>query len=472
MIPITTDAMETKTDILNQVPQAPEVEAAIIGAIITDGGEVFERVASILKPAMFFDPQHAKLFEILADMYQGNHVINLISTVQTARDRNQGETLTPLYLSSLTRTAAAITEVAGYARIVAEKSAARHVLRRLEEIREAVYNNMPLDTIGEDVARLDGEINEVFTGGDTGADMAEVMREVLTLQEDKINNYRAGRVSGVQTGFLKLDNRIGGFRPGTFTLIAGRPGSGKTSLALHFAEFAAIRHNTPVLFFSYEMTREQIGEILAAKRSGVDRLTIRDGRATDNELQRIHRGAGDIERYNIRVFDNASHGVDRIAAITKRHVKRHGLTLVIVDYLQLIPPEDKKATREQQVSAISRGLKRLSMILKIPVVCLAQLNREAEDATEPQLKHLRESGALEQDADTVILIYQQPAEDADNLLILKVAKNRHGETGRAPIFRNNQFTAFSESESFNSITADMAPDPEATGDDSAPVLPF
>lgn len=459
------------TNILNQVPQAPEFEAAVIGAIITDGGEVFERGASILKPDMFFDPQHAKLFEILADMYQGNYVINLITTVQAARDRGQAETLTPVFLSSLARQGAFITEVAGYARIIAEKSAARHVLRRLEEVREAVYSNMPLDAISEDVARLDGEINEVFTGGDTGADMAQLMREVMALQEEKINNHRAGRVSGVQTGFPKLDNRIGGFRPGTFTLIAGRPGSGKTSLALHFAEFAAIRHNTPVLFFSYEMTREQIGEILAAKRSGVDRITIRDGRTTDDQLQRIHRGAGEIERFNIRVFDNASYNVDRIAAITKQHVKRHGLALVIVDYLQLIPPEDKRAPREQQVSAVSRGLKRLSMTLKIPVVCLAQLNREA-DSGEPQLNHLRESGALEQDADAVILIYPQQAEDADNLLILKIAKNRHGELARVGIFRNNQFTAFSENETFNSITADLAPDPEATGGGRQPGDPF
>lgn len=459
------------TEITN-TPQAPEMEEAVVGAIISGGNGIFERVSEILQPVMFFDPDHQELYKILAGIHATGSEINIVSTVQNIRDANKIDRITVMDLHNYTRNSVPDHEIERYCHVVAEKHAARHALRRVQEIQAAITTGMPIDYILEEIARLDGEINEVFTGGETGLDAIALLRLTMEAQEKKIVNYRKGEVSGLPTGFYKLDRKIGGFAPGTFTIVAGRPGGGKTSLGLHFAEVAA-NHGAAVIFFSFEMTAVQIGEILISRSSGIDRTDLRDGRTDDDQLQTINQTISRITKNKIHVFDNPNMTTVQIEAQARRLVKRYDRAIVIVDYLQLIPPEDKKITREQQVSAISRHLKKISMALKIPVICMAQLNREAKDG-EPQLYHLRESGAIEQDADAVILLWQPTAESVEDptatpsgLIKLKIAKNRHGEPGLLNVYHNCQFTAFSEDEFSEKRQApaariDQAPPPPVT----------
>ncbi len=439
------------------VPQVPEIESLVLGAIMTNGAETYETVAAIIKPEMFFDMVNQDIYKILAGMHDGRQPIRLETVVSAARNSGNFENITPQLLASYAMAApASDRDIERFCHRIAETHAARHIIRQIKDIESDVYSGFPLDEILQKIGHLDNEVNEIFIGGETGQGMKELLKNTLETQDQKINSYQSGKPAGTPTGFNKLDWKIGGFAPGTFTIVAGRPGSGKTSLGLHFAETAA-RHGIPVLFFSYEMTAGQIGEIIISRTSGIDRIVLRDGQTDQNQLRDIHKSISEIINLPIRIFDNPGLTISRIESLIKKFMKRHGQAIVFIDYLQLVPPEDKKVTREQQVSAISRHLKKISIGLKIPVICMAQLNRDGATG-EPQLNHLRESGALEQDADAVILIWRPTAEELndlaeipniDKLLKLKIAKNRHGEPGSVNIYHNGQFTAFSENDTFN-----------------------
>ena len=431
------------------IPQAPELEAAIIGSILTDGGEAIERINGILTPAMFFDPVCRDLFKLVNDLYSQGKPCRLVDAVTEARARGLSDRLTPIILAAFTRDPASWGDVPTYAHQVSEKAALREILSRTSEIQNSIQAGAPLDEVSDAVNSIESDLISHFAGADAGANIADALRGALEAQERKIQDFRSGKLPGLRTGFKSLDALTGGFQPGSFTLIAGRTGTGKTSIALHFADYAARALDVPVILFSYEMTQLQITELLLSKVSGLDRGSIRDGNLTDEEFNRMHWAAGKVERLKIRIADDPGITAARLDAHARRYIKQHGSALVLVDYLQLITPEDRKVTREQQVSAISRQLKKTALSLNVPVVCLAQLNREA-DGGEPQLSHLRESGALEQDADAVFLIWQIVTDDGGGILQLKIAKNRHGAPGRVmTIFHNKQFTQFSENDIFD-----------------------
>lgn len=442
-----------KTEVQEIAPNVTEIESLVLGMIINTGTETFEIVSTMIKPDMFFDPVNQGIFGVMSAMYSAHEPIRLETVARAARNNNNFKDITPQLLAHYAMAAPATErDIEKYCRMIAETYATRYILRQIKEIESEIYTSFPLDEVLSKIGHLDNEVNEILAGGETGHGMTELLLKTLETQDKKIINCKSGKPGGIPTGFKKLDWKIGGFAPGTFTILAGRPGSGKTSLGLHFAEIAA-KNNVPVLFFSFEMTATQIGEIFISRCSGIDRTVLRDGQTDQYQLNDIQISMNKISSLPIRIFDNPSLTVTRIELLTKRYIKRYGTAIVLIDYLQLIPPEDRKVIREQQVSTISRHLKKISIGLNIPVICMAQLNREGASG-EPQLNHLRESGALEQDADVVMLVWRLTPEEVqlaeipniDKLLKLKIAKNRHGEPGMINIYHNGQFTAFSENE--------------------------
>ncbi len=438
-----------------RIPEAVIIEKMVIGSIINNGTEAFSEAYKIIKSSMFYDDMNKHIFKVFEDMYRAGKPIGLQYLVQEIKDRGEDSVYTPGVIVGLLNEETGISNLEKQCRSIAEKYLMRHILSRSGDVQRRIYDNAPLDDILNELSLLDDEISNFFTGDENGFTMPEVLKETLKLQDIKINRYRTGENPGISTGFRILDNRIGGFMPGTLTILGGRTGSGKTSLSIHFAEIAS-KNKIPVLFFSFEMLVTQVGEILLSRNSGINRTILRDGKTTDDEISLIHRQAITIlEKMNFKVFDNPNYTVYQMESIIKRHVKRYGTAFVIVDYLQLVQvsPDEKKISREQQVSGISRNLKKIANSLKIPILALAQLNREAASGAEPQLKDLRESGAIEQDADAVLLLWKPalsgfdfdlPGVNPEQVIRIKIAKNRHGATGEADIQENGQYTNFSQ----------------------------
>lgn len=437
------------------LPEASIIEKMVIGSIINNGTEIFEEVSEILKSSMFYDDMHKHIFRIFEDMYRKGKPIGLLYLNQELKERGEDSVYTPGLIYSLSSEELGTAHLKQQCRAIAEKFILRRILNGFSDIQRDIYGNASLDSVLDKFGLLDDEISNFFVGDEKGYTMPELLKETLKLQDAKIAMYRSGKHPGITTGFRALDNRIGGFMPGTLNILGGRPGSGKTRLVIHFAEIAS-KNNFPVLFFSYEMLAPELGEILLGRNSGVNTVKLRDGKITDEELSIIHSKAiPKLERLNLTVYEGAK-TINQVEKIIKKQVKRYGTCLVIIDYLQIsaIPTEEKKIIREQQVSAISRNLKKIANDNKIPVIALSQLNRESEkNKEEPTLKDLRESGAIEQDADNVMLLYK-PSDvgisvmidgiEPERLLKIKVVKNRHGEKGEVDILLNEQYTEFLE----------------------------
>jgi replicative DNA helicase len=258
---------------------------------------------------------------------------------------------------------------------------------------------------------------------------------------------KAGKTPGITTGGKRLDSLTGGWRGDKLIIIGGRPGHGKSSMAIHFATVAA-RQGIPVIFFSLEMKKSDVAEIMLIGQSGISRTAIYNGKIQDSDYTLLHSAAGQLEGLEILFYDNPDLTINQMSGIVKSQIRKRGKCLVVIDYLQLIRPEKTTngQTRDQQIGENTRALKRLAQSEDIPVILLSQLNRNGE-TEEPKLIHLRESGSIEQDSDIVLFVWK-PAKDgyesSENLIRVKVAKNRNGRLGTLDIHENGQMTKFSE----------------------------
>lgn len=273
------------------------------------------------------------------------------------------------------------------------------------------------------------------------AHIADVLQECM----QQIERRMSGEKLGLRTGLRDLDEVIGGLQPGHLCVLAARPGRGKTTLALQIATALACDEKEPVLFVSLEMGRTELGDRLLASRAGVAHDRIRDGNLTRDEVSLLTNAQSELSTGALTVEDASQRTVGNIGALARRCKKRSGLALVVVDYLQLVKPDNPGEPRQDQVAAMSRRLKVLGRELQVPVLCLAQLNRESErEGKAPQLHHLRESGAIEQDADQVLMLHQVERQDGQEEppLSVFVRKNRHGKTGEVKLAWNKATASF------------------------------
>ena len=435
-------------------PQNVEAEMCLLGSIILDN-DVMHTVVNLLDRAAFYRPSHAQIFDVLVDLYDARKPADVVILTDELTRRGLLEQVGgPDFLTRLLESVPTAANADYYAGIVREKAIHRSVITICTDIiREAQRGAL----VGEDL--LDKAERMIFTavkgkGGVDSIQIGEILRDVLSKVGDIRN--RGERIVGLSAGFPDLDDIVGGFRPSQFIVLAGRPSMGKTSLALRMAENVGLELKKPTLIFSLEMAREQVAQVMVCSHA---RLSIHDvgrGRVSDEELQRLMMSAGTFQEAPIYIDDSPGLSVLEIKARARRMSSKMELGLVVVDYLQLMEMKHRQSeSRQQEVSMISRALKELAKELKVPVMALSQLSRAVESREDrtPRLSDLRESGAIEQDADVVMLIHRPdepkgPEENPATQLI--VAKNRMGPTDKvnltflAPFMRFESYSGMPE----------------------------
>ncbi|HCY40455.1 MAG TPA: replicative DNA helicase [Prolixibacteraceae bacterium] len=423
-------------------PQAIEVEEAVIGALMLER-DAFQMVSGIIDTTSFYKDEHQKIFEAVKSIVEKEKPVDLMTVTIELKNRNQLEEVGgPMEITRLTRRVASGAHIEFHARIVAQKFIQRELIRVSTEIQTMSYDDMVdvEDLLSEARSKLNG-IENTFTSANPGKNMDIVAKEALIDLEADVKLNKEGSTPGISTGLRELDESTGGWRNTNLITIAARPGVGKTSFAL-FQAVTAARQGNWVNFYGLEMKSTDLFRILLSGETDIARSDIRDGKIEDYHWEKINIAVGELEKLPILWNDDPDLNVNQIVANTRRNKKAGRCDLVIIDYLQLVNPADKKAIREQQIAEITRKFKQMALRENIPVIELSQLNRDIDKRTdkEPTLSDLRESGAIEQDSDVVIFLY-----DKDGIK-LKISKNRRGKKGHPDFWANEEKTIFADSE--------------------------
>lgn len=437
--------MKSKIDEINAAygkipPQALDIEEAVLGALMLEA-DAIHKVSGILTTKSFYKYEHQIIFDVVKSLADANKQIDLLTVTRALIETNQLETIGgPLYITQLTSRIASAAHIEAHSRIIAQLHVQRELIRiGTETVSEAYQDGTDIEDLLTSLKQKISAVEDSTLGANTGQSHFNVIRETIKEIEKDCVQAKGGKQPGITTGLRTLNNATGGWRNTNLIIVAARPGIGKTSLALHFAKMAA-RAGGYVNFYGLEMKSSDLMRIMISGESSVNRTRLRDGYIDTNDWNAINRSLTNFEKLPIVWNDYAGLTSSRIRSNTIRNRKAGKCDLIIIDYLQLVKPFDKKAIREQQISEISRTLKEIALSENIPVICLSQLNRAAA-GEKPQLHHLRESGAIEQDADIVIFPWRN---ETDNRFYLSIAKNRRGTCGDFEIFANEEMTGFSD----------------------------
>jgi len=437
-------------------PQNIEAEESVLGALIIDKNAI-AKVADILFPKDFYQTQNRYIYEAILDLYQKNEPIDILSLSNRLKEKKHlkeigGES----YLASLVNKTPTSAHVSHYAKIVHQKRILRDLIAASYKIAELGW------TESEDVNDLlDKAEQTIFSISQKSIAHDFVpLKEELVQAFERIDQLQKGgnKLRGLSTGFKNLDNYLSGLQKSDMIIIGGRPSLGKTSLALDIARHVALKERVPVGLFSLEMSRDQVVDRLIAAESTVDLWKIRTGHLSTegevNDFTLIQDALSRLAEIPLYIDDAPSPTVMQIRTMARRLQAKVGLGLIIVDYLQLISPENNSnnISTVQQYSQISRSLKALARELKVPVLALSQLSRAVEQRSPaiPRLSDLRETGSLEQDADVVLLIYREdrynPDTERKNIADIIIAKHRNGPLGRVPLYFNESLASFRDLE--------------------------
>ena len=434
-----------------QLPHSLEAEQSVLGYMLIDSRCVAE-VIGLVRPDDFFLQQNKDIYETIYTMFNFSETIDPVTVLEKMKVRGVADEKTADYLLQLMEVTPTAANVGQYAQIVRDRAMLRNLAVAAGDIRETVFAG-----VGTPAEILESAEKKIYAlrNGNAGETLQHI-GVVLVNVFDRLDELSRSdnEFPGLSTGLHDLDHKINGLNKSDLLLIAARPGMGKTSLALNIALDVAKKSAKTVAFFSLEMSREQLAMRLLSNESFVDNQKLLTGRLTEEEWTKIGIASSALSQTDIRVDDNPSISVAEMNAKCRR---LDNLGLVLIDYLQLMTSAgngqtSNNANRVQVVSDISRALKIMAKELNVPVICLSQLSRANESRTDkrPMLSDLRESGAIEQDADEVLFIYRDdyyhPDTPEKNVAEIIVAKNRHGETGTVKLQWLPQFTTFSDRE--------------------------
>jgi replicative DNA helicase len=442
-------------------PYSPEAEISVLGGMLIDSDAIV-RVLETLDDSMFYREANRRLFRTMVRLWERGEVIDAITLTEELRNSGDFETVGGMaYLSQLLDAVPTAANIEYHARIVREKA----VLRRLVEAATGIIQQT-FESQGDVEELLDRAEQQIFQIAQTHDRKGFVwIKEILWPTFERIEALQANpsAITGVPTGFHDLDEKTAGFQSGDLVIIAARPSMGKTAFTLNIAQHAAIRAQRTVAVFSLEMSKESLVQRILCAEGRVDASRMRTGRLRDEEYHRLATAAGFLNTAPIYIDDTPAISVLEMRAKARRlKADRPDLSLIIVDYLQLMRGGGRTENRQQEVSEISRGLKALAKELDIPVVALSQLSRAVEQRPDkkPMMSDLRESGALEQDADVIMFLYRPeyyfgPVDkDGNNLegrAELIIGKQRNGATGRVDLMFQKEYTRF---ESFSPRSED------------------
>ena len=407
----------------------------------------------ILVKEDFYQRQYGILFEAMVELYQEGKPVDLITLQDKLKEKDVPETLSSLdFFRELVDIVPTSTNVRQYAQIVHDKATLRALIKVTEDIGNACYLGKE-----ETPAILEKTEKEIFGL----LQNRNRMSDFVPIQEIVLNSLNAiedaartkGRVTGIATGFTELDYKLTGLHPAELILVAARPAMGKTAFVLNIAQYAAFKDNHAVAMFSLEMSKEQLVTRLMASESMVDSQQIRTGDLRDSDWEKLLEGAALIGNSKLIIDDTAS-SLAEIRSKCRKYKQTYDIDMVVIDYLQLMSGSNtrRNESRQQEISEISRALKVLARELNIPIVALSQLSRavEARQDHRPMLSDLRESGAIEQDADVVMFLYRDeyynPDTEKKNIAEVIVAKQRNGATGSIELVWLGQYTKFANKE--------------------------
>src|SRR5579871_2419362 len=437
-------------------PHAPDSEKGVLGCILLSPNDCMGECIEGLKMGAeaFYDLRHQTIFSALAEMYDARSAIDLITLQQRLKDKQLLEQVGGLaYLSTLPDAVPSAANLSYYLEIVKEKYFLRKMIHTCTDVVGKVYDyEGEVDALMDEVERDILKISESRVDQKSNT-IKELVKKAITQIEDF--HQRQGMLTGVATGFTDLDKMTSGLHAGEMIVIAARPSMGKTSLAMNIAEHVAIDQKLPVGVFSLEMTSESLVLRMLCSRSRVNLRNVREGFLAERDFPRLTSAAGKLAKAPLFIDDTSGLSILQLRAKARRMSQQFGIKLFVIDYLQLLHSTARRAeNRQQEIADISNGIKSLAKELSVPVIVLAQLNRELEKdkSRKPRMSDLRESGAIEQDADVVCLLYKPSRDDDDggggaeeqdavpvNLLI---AKQRNGPTGDVHLTFLKSYTRF------------------------------
>mgnify|MGYP001397857027 FL=1 len=439
-------------------PQALEAEEAVLGAMLTSK-EAVSRGLEILTSDHFYKDSHRRIFESMNNLFDDGEPIDAVSVINELKKRKQLDASGGAYfLTGLADSVPTSANIDYYAQIVLEKASLRKLISVASDLSSDAFN----DEHGlEDILdKAEQRIFSISQGRLKGKfqQLSPVLQETFE-QLDKIHQ-KPGSVTGVPTGLTDLDEITSGFQDGELIIVAGRPSMGKTALALTFARNAAVEHDIPIGIFSLEMSNSQLAMRLLTSEARVDSHLVRTGKLPNEQWKNLSLSVGKLADAPIYLDDTPAMGITELRAKSRRLKAEKDIQLIMVDYLQMMHGGSSSESRQQEISQISRSLKALAKEISVPVVALSQLSRapEARSDHRPQLSDLRESGAIEQDADVVMFLYRKwvysrDEEDRRKAEII-VSKQRNGPTGTVPLIFVDSYAKFENATLFDQMVDD------------------
>ena len=420
-------------------PQNLDAEMSLLGAILIDE-ETLADISDKLRPNDFYDKRHVLVFDAMMRLYERHRPVDLLTLSDELTKKAELELVGgSAYLTELTNYVPTAAHAASYAEIIAQKAVRRRLIKASADIAELGY-----DEDQEISELLSAAESELFSVSDTNTKQDLVSLEtILTESFDRMEELHrgGGKLRGIPTGWRDLDNMTAGLQQSDLIILAARPAMGKTTLVTNLAYNVATKAKKSVLFFSLEMSKEQLVDRMLADASGVDAWNIRTGNLSDDDFEKLSHAMGEMAEAPIFIDDTPGVTVLEMRTKARREAHNNPLGLIIIDYLQLMQGSGRSdGNRVQEVSEISRGLKLIARELNVPVIALSQLSRTVETRSPqiPQLSDLRESGSIEQDADIVAFIYREayynPETDRQNITDLIIAKHRNGPVGKVELY--------------------------------------
>ena len=428
-------------------PNDIEAEQAIIGSMLTDKDAVISAI-EVLKPQDVYGEDNKTIYEAILNLYSRSEPVDIITVRAELESMGKLDNVGGLeYLAELPEKVPTTANASKYIKIVEEKSTLRNLIKTANEIIELGYN--PTEDVDDIMEGAEKKIFNIMQDKEqkSYSPLKDVLVESFTKLEELYN--RKQHITGVPSGFTDLDYRTAGFHGSELILIAARPAMGKTAFALNIASNAALRANVPVAVFSLEMSKEQLVNRILSSESMVDSNKIRTGKLEEDDWAKLAETIGPLSEGEMYIDDTPGISITEIRAKCRKLKIEKNIGLVVIDYLQLIQGTGKRnGSREQEISEISRSLKILAKELDVPVIALSQLSRAAEQRPDhrPMLSDLRESGAIEQDADIVMFLYRDdyynPDSEKKNIAEVIIAKHRGGSTGTVELLWLGSYTKF------------------------------
>lgn len=435
------------------LPFNMEAEQAVLGSALIDSESVGES-AKLIKPSDFYFSANKFIFQAVMELFDSNKAIDFVTVTEQLKVDNKLDAIGGVdYLKKLTSNVPTTRHVEYYSNIIKEKSILRSLIRNVNSISDMAYEEK--DSLTRLIERSEQMIFDISSSREQ-TDLVHIS-DVLQLSYENIakNVGKGDGITGIDTGFRELNKRTGGFHGGELIIIAGRPGMGKSTFAVNIAEYVSIAMGKTVAIFNLEMPREQIVNRILCSQALVDNGKIRNGTMDADDWEKICEVADSISKAPIYIDDTPTITVSQIRAKCRRLKQMKQLDMVVIDYLQLMQGSGRSESRQQEISEISRSLKVLAKELDIPVIALSQLKRESESqkGKKPILSDLRESGAIEQDADLVMFLfrnyYYSKNPEEKELAECIVAKNRNGETNNFDLGFKGEYTQFRTLEYIN-----------------------